>query len=271
MNYQHENTPGKAGNKREVPHPDENRAVKALIGTSGWQYPDFSDRFYPDKLEKSQQLGYYADQFPAVEVNNTFYQLPTQETIEKWLQSAPDDFIFAVKASRYITHMKNLLDPEDTLPEFYKRIASFGDQCGPILLQLPPRWKVNLERLKNFLPHLSGEFRHAIEFRNKSWLTDEVYELIRRYNVAFCIYDFNYHQSPRLVTTDFVYVRLHGPGQAYHDPYDLDSLQHWARRILSWCCKDYAVYCFFDNTFRGYAWENAQTLLSSLRKLLNSR
>lgn len=244
---------------------------KVLIGTSGWQYPDFSERFYPDDLEKTGQLGYYAEQFPTVEVNNSFYQLPKQETIKSWVQLVPKGFIFSVKASRYITHMKNLLEPESTLPKFYNRMAHFGDQCGPVLYQLPQYWKLNLDRLKDFLLHLSNGFRHAIEFRNKSWLGERVYELLRQHNVAFCIYDFDTYQSPILITTDFAYVRLHGPGRAYHDPYDLESLHRWAARIRAWCQEGRDVFCYFDNTHRGYAWKNAQTLISLLQMKTNSQ
>lgn len=238
--------------------------AQAKIGVSGWQYPDFSERFYPEALDKNEQLAYYADHFPTVEINNTFYQLPEKETVQNWRNYVPDDFIFAVKASRYITHMKNLLDPEETLPNFFDRISLFGDKCGPILFQLPPQWNVNIERLSTFLDHLQDEYRYAIELRNKTWFTEEVYELLRKHGVAFCIYEIDFEQSPLLTTADFIYIRLHGPGQAYNDPYDLETLARWADRIKSWVNSKKDVYCYFDNTHRGYAWENGQTLLDLL-------
>ena len=238
--------------------------AQVFIGTSGWQYPDFSERFYPDGLEKLEQLTYYAKNFPSVEVNNTFYQLPDEATIRKWVHQTPEGFLFAVKANRYITHMKNLLDPGETLPNFFDRISLFGDKCGPILFQLPPHWHVNLKRLKCFVNYLPDNYRYTFEFRNQAWLTEAVYTLLREHHIAFCIYDFNFRQSPRISTAGFVYIRLHGPGSAYHDPYDEESLQGWAVKIRSWRDEAKDVYCYFDNTFHGHAWENAQALLSLL-------
>lgn len=239
--------------------------AQARIGVSGWQYPDFSQRFYPDNLEKTAQLAYYADQFPTVEINSTFYHLPKEKTVQNWRAKVPKNFVFSVKASRYITHMKNLLEPEQTLPKFYERIAHLGDKCGPILFQLPPHWEIDLERLKKFLAHLPQDHQHTIEFRNRTWLKEAVYQLLQDHNIALCIYEFNYHQSPILTTTNFVYIRLHGPGRAYRDPYDLDSLGRWANRIKSWLQAEKNVYCYFDNTHRGYAWDNAKTLLALLK------
>ncbi len=236
----------------------------AWVGVSGWQYPDFSDRFYPKDLEKSEQLGYYASQFPTVEINNTFYKLPAEKTVKRWYDQVPDEFVFAIKASRFITHMKNLLEPEDTLPKFIKRISLFKQKIGPILFQLPPHWQVDLERLKNFLKFLKPDYRYTFELRNKSWLAEGVYFLLRENNIAFCIYDIDYRQSPIMVTADFVYIRLHGPGRAYNDPYDMDALGLWANRIEGWVGSGKDVYCYFDNTYHGYAWENAKALMDLL-------
>jgi uncharacterized protein YecE (DUF72 family) len=241
--------------------------ARAWVGVSGWQYPDFTERFYPKNLEPSEQLSYYARYFQTVEINSTFYQLPKVKTVGHWYDQVSDDFIFAVKANRYITHMKNLLEPEETLPEFYKRVSLFKEKAGPILFQLPPHWKVNVDRLRNFLSVLKHDYRYTLELRNKTWLTEDVYSLLRRYNIAFCMYDFNYRQSPFLITADFVYIRLHGPGRAYNDPYDLELLGRWADRIEGWVRSGKDVYCYFDNTHRGYAWENAQTLLALLEEM----
>jgi len=238
--------------------------AQAMIGVSGWQYPDFSERFYPEALDKSEQLAYYADHFPTVEINNTFYQLPQEETIQNWRKNVPDDFVFSIKASRYITHMKNLLEPEETLPKFFDRISLFEEKCGPILFQLPPQWNVNIERLSTFLDNLPHDYRYTIELRNKTWFKEEVYGLLRKHGIAFCIYEIDFEQSPMLTTADFIYIRLHGPGRAYNDPYDLETLTRWADRIKSWVDSELDVYCYFDNTHRGYAWENGQTLLNLL-------
>jgi len=234
--------------------------AKFWIGISGWQYPDFNERFYPDDLKKTEQLSYYAQNFSTVEINNTFYQLPQSETIQNWVDQTPEDFLFSIKASRYITHMKNLLEPGETLPNFFECISYFGEKCGPILFQLPPHWKINLERLENFLGHLPEEYRYTFELRNETWLKEETYGLLRKYNAAFCIYDFNFRQSPRITTTDLVYIRLHGPGKAYQDPYTEQTLRDWRDRILSWLEQEKQVHCYFDNTYRGHAWDNAKKL-----------
>lgn len=236
--------------------------AQALIGVSGWQYPDFSARFYPGDLAKPEQLAFYAEHFPTVEINNTFYQLPSKKSIQGWKEKVPEDFVFSIKASRYITHMKNLLEPEETLPDFFERISLFGEKCGPVLFQLPPHWKVNADRLRDFIPELPDGYRYAIELRNQSWLNEKIYALLRKHAVAFCIYEIDYRQSPILTTADFIYIRLHGPGRAYNDPYDLDTLGRWADRIQGWLEDGLDVYCYFDNTHRGYAWENAQTLIN---------
>lgn len=236
--------------------------AQVYIGTSGWQYPDFEEKFYPQDLPKKDQLGYYAQEFSTVEINNTFYQLPKEATIHQWVSQVPDNFVFAIKASRYITHLKNLLEPEESLPKFIDRIKVFGHFAGPILFQLPTLWQVDSTRLYTFLEHLPGDYRYAIEFRNQSWFESEVIDFLKEFNVAFCIYDFNYRQSPVLTTSDFVYIRLHGPGQPYHDLYDLDALKRWADWINTWTQESKDVYFYFDNTYQGHAWENAKTLQS---------
>mgnify|MGYP001154973837 CR=1 FL=1 len=238
--------------------------AQALVGISGWQYPDFSERFYPEDLEKTKQLTFYTKNFPSVEVNNTFYQLPQEETIQKWVAQTPADFVFAIKASRYITHMKNLLEPEETLPNFFERISHFEEKCGPILFQLPPHWQINLERLENFLVHLPEDYRYTFELRNETWLKEETYALLRKHKAGFCIYDFDFRQSPRISTIDLVYIRLHGPGKAYQDPYDDETLYEWHDRIRSWLEEDKRVFCYFDNTYRGHAWDNAKKLTQLL-------
>ncbi|MCB2209506.1 DUF72 domain-containing protein [bacterium] len=239
--------------------------AEVFIGTSGWQYPVFSKHFYPGSLEKKEQLGYYAKQFPSVEVNNTFYDLPKPQTIANWVAQVPPAFCFSVKASRYITHMKNLLEPDETLPKFFDRIEGFGERLGPVLFQLPPNWQINLERLKAFLAALPAGYRYTFELRNSTWLCGSVYELLKKHGAAFCIYELNHRQSPLVSTADFVYIRLHGPGRAYRDPYSEQALSRWAERIEDWLRDDKDVYCYFDNTMNGHAWENARTLLEKVR------
>ena len=157
--------------------------------------------------------------------------------------------------------MKYLLEPEETLPKFFDRLALFNGKSGPLLFQLPPHWEKNTERLEHFIPTLPADGRYAFEFRNPSWLDEEIYAILREHGIAFCIYEINFRRSPILATTDFVYIRLHGPGRAYHDPYTLSALGRWALRIQHWIDAGLDVYCYFDNTYRGYAWENARTVL----------
>ncbi len=235
-----------------------------FIGISGWQYEAFEGRFYPNGLKKTAQLSYYAQKFQSVEINSTFYHLPKKATVENWRESVSEDFVFSIKASRYITHMKNLMAPEETLPKFFDRIGPFQKKQGPILFQLPPNWQVNLDRLKDFVDALPDGYRYTIELRNSSWFTQEVLALLRDHGIASCLYDFNKRQSPIIQTADFDYIRLHGPGRAYNDPYDLDALGRWADRIMGWSASGRDVFIYFDNTKRGYAWENARTLQSMI-------
>lgn len=230
------------------------------VGTSGWNYDHWKGPFYPRDAKDRDLLGLYAERFDAVEVNNTFYQLPSERTIERWVDAVPEGFVFAVKASRYITHMKKLKDPEQAIARFFDRIEAFGAKLGPVLYQLPPRWHLNTERLAAFLDALPPRIRHAFEFRDESWYEGEVYDLLRERGVAFCIYELAGHRSPREITGDFTYVRLHGPGRAYEGSYSRRALAGWAGALSQWS-RTRDVYCFFDNDERGYAPMNASELL----------
>ena len=182
-------------------------------------------------------------------------------SIGRWTGQVPEDFIFSLKASRYITHLKNLLDPQETLPKFFNRISLFGHKLGPILFQLPPNWEKDGKRMQAFLLELPKPHRYVFELRNRSWLQEDIFVMLRAHRVAFCIYDFNFRQSPILASTDFIYIRSHGPGRAYQDPYGLDSLGRWADRIGNWVAQGQDVFCYFNNTHRGHAFENARTLM----------
>src|SRR5690606_31090935 len=151
----------------------------------------------------------------SVELNNTFYRLPSEETFLKWKAAVPDHFLYVVKASRFITHMKKLRDPAESLQRFMERVVLLGDKLGVVLFQLPPFMKVNLELLQEFLAKLPSGLRYVFEFRNEDWYRPEVYETLRRYNCGVCIYELAGHQSPVEITADFVYIRLHGPGNKY--------------------------------------------------------
>jgi uncharacterized protein YecE (DUF72 family) len=201
-----------------------------------------------------------------VEINNSFYRLPTPAALESWRDQTPANFCFAVKGSRFITHMKKLKDPAAALANFLPRVEILGEKLGPIVFQLPPRWQSNAGRLDAFLRELPARHRYAFELRNASWHNDAVYDLLRRYNAAFCIYELAGFQSPHEVTADFTYLRLHGPGGAYQGSYSTERLTAWCRQIRSWRNTLKAVYVYFDNDQSGFAAHNAL----ELRKLVES-
>lgn len=230
------------------------------IGTSGWTYDHWAGPVYPDAVPKEDHLAHYARSLDSVEVNSTFYGLPSEATVEGWLRATPDGFVFAVKASRYITHMKKLKDPELGLPRFLEAIRPFGDRLGPVLFQLPPRWRCNPERLEAFLRALPRGRRYAFEFRDASWHGQDVMDILRCYAAAFCVFDLAGTASPCATTADFAYVRLHGPDGPDRGRYDTPALQQWASRICAWREDGLDVYCYFDNDEAGYSFKNAVQL-----------
>jgi len=164
---------------------------KIHIGTSGWHYKHWMGNFYPPEVKSKGFTDYYIRFFRTVEINNSFYKLPSFETFANWRAAVPDDFIFAVKASRYITHMKKLKEPQEGLSRLFNNINALEEKLGPILFQLPPMWKLNLERLRDLLRLLPPYYRYTFEFRHHSWYTPEVLELLRQHNAAFCVYEWN--------------------------------------------------------------------------------
>lgn len=234
------------------------------IGTSGWHYPHWRAVFYPPELPASEYLAYYAKYFLTVEINNSFYQLPSEAALKQWSATVPAGFVFAVKASSYITHRKKLRDPAVTTARFFERIRLLREKLGPILFQLPPRWKADPGRLEAFLAALPGGLRYAFELRDPSWFDLRVEAVLREYRAAFCIYEFDWRLSPIVVTADFVYIRLHGPEGAYRGRYGRRRLAAWARRIAGWRDDGLAVYCYFDNDEAGYAAQDALELAEML-------
>jgi len=230
------------------------------IGTSGWHYDHWSGPFYPEGLPKGEFLSYYAERLKTVEVNNSFYQLPDRSTLRSWRETVPEDFIFSVKASRYITHMKKLKDPEEPVATFLDRISLLDDRLGAILFQLPPNWGFDAERLNSFLGVLPKTYTYAFELRDPSWLNERAYEILAEHGVAFCIYDFHGRMSPKEVTADTVYVRLHGPYGPYRGKYPDQDLAGWAGAFSTWVRQGREVYCYFDNDEAGYAAQNALRL-----------
>jgi uncharacterized protein YecE (DUF72 family) len=236
------------------------------IGTSGWSYQHWRGPFYPEDLPGERMLEYYMKHFRSAEINNSFYQLPQQQTLRRWRDAAPRDFVFAAKASRYITHMKKLRDPETGTRSFLRRMRTLGRRLGPILFQLPPNWRCNEERLARLLAALPDRHRYAFEFRDPSWHTERSYELLSRHNAAFCIYDLNGFLSPKTITADFVYVRLHGPDGPYQGSYPVATLAGWAGAFTTWSSQGKDIYCYFDNDQQGYAAQNALRLSSMLHR-----
>jgi len=235
-------------------------AAKLYIGTSGWHYRHWKGTFYPAELKAREHFDYYRKHFDTVEINNTFYRLPAKEVFLSWKDKVYKDFIYVVKASRFITHMKKLKDTSEGLTNYLENTSLLGENLGPILFQLPPNWEINAERLEKFLQILPGQFRYVFEFRNSTWYSPEIFSLLEKYNCAFCIYELEGHLSPIRVTADFIYLRLHGPGGKYQGSYGDESLQKWALQCREWLASGMDTYVYFDNDEKGYAAFNALKL-----------
>ncbi|WP_410221177.1 DUF72 domain-containing protein [Pedobacter sp.] len=238
---------------------------KIYIGTSGWKYRHWNGVFYPEELKQKDQLDYYCRLFNTVELNNSFYRQPSAENFSKWRVSTPPKFCFSVKANRYFTHVKKLRVDADDLKDFFDRMVHLKEKLGPVLFQLPPGWKIDIERLENFLGLLSPAYRYTFEFRNHSWYEKEVIELLSHYNVAFCIYELAGHLSPLNVTANFVYIRLHGPGEKYQGSYQEKELKTWAEFAKKAAAKSKDVYIYFDNDQAAYAAFNAKRLIELVK------
>jgi uncharacterized protein YecE (DUF72 family) len=210
-------------------------------------------------------LAHYIQHFDTVELNNTFYKLPAKTSLLTWRDSTPPHFHFAVKGSRFLTHMKKLNNAEEGLNRFLESVDVLDPKLGPILFQLPPNWELNLDRLAAFLALLPRYRRCAFEFRNPTWNTPSIYELLAQYNMAYCIFDLNGYLSPIQVTADFSYIRLHGPGGKYQGTYSDAALEGWAGKINEWRKKLTAVYVYFDNDDSGYAPRDALRLKALLQ------
>lgn len=240
---------------------------KIHIGTSGWSYKHWKGLFYPGDIKNADEFDYYKSNFSTVEINYTFYRLPSIKTFEKWKASVSDDFIFSLKASRYITHFNSLKESGDSLGHFLEKAEILEDKLGPILFQLPPQFHFNYKRLESFLKLLPASKRFVFEFRHKSWFVDDIYDLLSAYNCAFCIYELQGKLSPIQVTTDFVYVRLHGPSKnKYEGDYSEEILSHWADECVDWKKESKEVFIYFDNDQHAYAPKNAKELIEMISK-----
>jgi uncharacterized protein YecE (DUF72 family) len=230
------------------------------IGCSGWQYKHWRGDFYPAELPVSRWFAHYALTFDTVEINNSFYRLPPPETFTRWREQASSRFLYAVKASRFLTHMKKLKDPEDPLARFFDNARHLGPHLGPILYQLPPRWPVNLDRLELFLRALPRGYRHTVEFRETSWYDDRVYELLRQYNVALCLHDMEGSVTGKMVVGPFIYVRFHFGTQKYGGRYPDERLDEWAEWLAARTREGLHVFAYFNNDTGGHAPRDAVRL-----------
>ncbi len=233
---------------------------KLQIGTSGWVYKHWMGIFYPLHLPSNQQLSFYAQNFSTVEINFSFYRLPERSVFEGWREQTPSGFLFAVKGSRYLTHMKKLKDPQEPLSRLMERVEGLQEKLGPILFQFPHTWHLNLERLQSFLELLQtyGEQRFTFEFRHSSWLIPQVYKLLENAGVALCL-----PVSPTVpldvrLTAPWTYIRMH-TGQ-YGVGYSDEELSIWANRIRLFLQQETDVYIYFNNDPDGYAIHDAQHL-----------
>ncbi len=236
-----------------------NTSTISRIGCSGWQYKHWRGDFYPAGLPQTRWLDHYAARFDTVEINNTFYRLPEAGTFGVWRTRVPGHFLYAVKASRFLTHMKKLKDPHDPLKLLFSRARRLGPTLGPVLYQLPPRWPLNLERFEIFLKALPRRHRHVVEFREPSWYSDEVFALLQKHGVALCLHDMEGSATGPLKVGPFVYVRFHGTSK-YSGSYSDAALQRWAEWMKEQMGKGKDVFAYFNNDVGGHAPRDARRL-----------
>jgi uncharacterized protein YecE (DUF72 family) len=237
-----------------------------FIGTSGWHYDDWRGRFYPEKLPKAKWLEFYSNHFNTLELNNSFLHLPSENAFNNWYNSSPPGFVFAVKASRFITHIKRLKDCEEAIGNFMSRARLLQEKLGPLLYQLPPGLRRDDALLEGFLAELPSDLKHVIEFRHPSWFDEGVYKILRRFHTGFCIFDMPGLTSPLLATTGFAYVRFHGREGLYSSRYTDGEMADWAKKIKGLAKKLETVYIYFNNDVSGYALDNAAMIREHLEK-----
>jgi uncharacterized protein YecE (DUF72 family) len=242
------------------------------IGTSGWVYGHWEGIFYPEDLPSKDKLRYYSQHFKTAGINYSFYHLPRPSTYQNWYSQVPEDFVFAVKASRFITHIKRLKGVGSAWNQFLENALNLKEKLGPILFQFPPSFQAtdeNLKRLEEFLKLITKNLypkpytlKFAFEFRHKSFCDEKIYKLLKKYNVAWVIADSPRYPRADVVTADFVYIRMHGSKIMFASKYTKEELKDLAKKIKKWLKQKLDVYIYFNNDAYGYAIENAKELLN---------
>ncbi len=253
---------GVASDRRTASRGESRARGRARVGCSGWVYADWRGVVYPRELKQRDWFSYYAQQFDTVEINNTFYRLPSEATVDRWASQAPPAFEYAVKVGAFGTHRMKLRDASRWLPNHLERVRRLGRALGPNLLQLPPRWRRNAERLDEFLTFAPNDIRWAVEVREPSWLHDDVYAVLERHGAALCIHDL-LPGHPWELTAPWAFVRFHGPDalrDPYHGRYGGRRLWRAARRMDQWLDSNVDVYAYFNNDYDGHAVADARWL-----------
>jgi uncharacterized protein YecE (DUF72 family) len=233
---------------------------KLHIGTSGFSYDHWKGVFYPERLKSRQWLEFYCRSFDTVELNSSFYHLPAAKVVDSWRERTPGDFVYAVKASRYITHRLKLSGVDESLKLLYDRMEHLGPKLGPILFQLPPSMKIDPNKLSKFCGLLKDNHRHVFEFRHESWDTGETMSILREHNSCACFVSMPGIESVEEVTSDFVYIRFHGAEKLYASKYTKKQLGAWRDLINEYRKSNLDIYAYFNNDYNAFAVENALTL-----------
>jgi uncharacterized protein YecE (DUF72 family) len=237
------------------------------VGCSGWQYKHWLEIFYSKCLPQTRWFAFYAEHFDTVEINSSFYHLPKASTFEKWRDQAPPGFCYAIKANRFITQAKKLLDCEEPMERMMTAARHLGDRFGPMLYQLPPSLHRDLERLEGFLRLLPGDVTNVFEFRHKSWYVDETFALLDRHGVSLCLHDMRGSATERRAVGPAGYVRFHGGAGKYWGRYPDERLMDWAEWLVEQARSGRSCWCYFNNDIMGHALDDAQTLKAMVGQL----
>jgi uncharacterized protein YecE (DUF72 family) len=240
------------------------RRGEIYIGCSGWSYRHWRGRFYPEAQTPNKWFEFYAEVFNSVEVNNTFYRLPDVRTFRAWRAQAPRGFLYAVKASRYLTHQKKLKDAKAPLKKLLNRAQYLEEHLGPILYQLPSRWRLDKERLESFIDLLPEDLIHVFEFRDQSWMVEEIFQLLEERGVSFCVHDMSGLDVPRRTVGAVTYVRFHGTGKKYQGSYREPMLRGWGNWMEKQVRRGKDLYVYFNNDAEGHAVRDAQRLMQKV-------